>query len=474
VTVGVGSQLGSSGAGVGSDKGNAQSTSRAGISGVAGNTEARTGDQETGIKPIFDKNRVSEEVNAQITITREFGKQGSTAWGNYSTQQYAKALQNGDEEAAECWGPSGTCRAVGHALIGGAAGGVGGAVGAGVTSMTAPQAQTMLRSVGLPEPMVQALVQGYGLGVGGAVGGSSGAAAGGNEAAHNTSAFAMRLIQIGGGAVLATCFALPKCAQNVGPQLITAVQDLQRLGEAVDETVLRGCRMTPTCMAAASLMGVDVFGGTPGKPGTPVQGPNNTGGDQTENPTPGGNSTTTPNEGPRGGGNTGGNQIADPKPGSNSTVSPIPEPQGPGVVFNEGANGGVGGRGPEYETPSTVVQDRVDNLVSQIPENSRGRITMGVAIVEDADGVRSVVISTSEPRGYLRPGVTLRPGEIVIDGTGHAEADIVSYANANGLRIIDIGATRPVCAGCQNTISPTGANITTPLKPPPRPKPGKP
>lgn len=96
---------------------------------------------------------------------------------------------------------------------------------------------------------------------------------------------------------------------------------------------------------------------------------------------------------------------------------------------------------------------------------------MGVAVVEDANGVRSVVVSTSEPRGYLRPGVTLQPGETVIAGTGHAEADIVSYANANGLKIIDIGATRPVCAGCQNTVAPTGANITTPRKPTPTPKP---
>lgn len=28
---------------------------------------------------------------------------------------------------------------------------------------------------------------------------------------------------------------------------------------------------------------------------------------------------------------------------------------------------------------------------------------MGVAVVEDANGVRSVLVSTSEPRGYLRP-----------------------------------------------------------------------
>jgi hypothetical protein len=138
-----------------------------------------------------------------------------------------------------------------------------------------------------------------------------------------------------------------------------------------------------------------------------------------------------------------------------------------GVIGAAFANpGAVTGRGLIYENPTTFVQSRVDTLLSQIPANSQGRITMGVAVVEDANGVRSVLVSTSEPRGYLRPGVTLQPGETVIAGTGHAEADIVSYANGKGLKIIDIGATRPVCTSCQNVIGPTGANISTPLKPP--------
>ena len=139
------------------------------------------------------------------------------------------------------------------------------------------------------------------------------------------------------------------------------------------------------------------------------------------------------------------------------------------TIAAKGANTvAAGERAVVYDNPSQLVQSRVDDLLSQIPENSQGRITMGVAVVEDANGVRSVLVSTSEPRGYLRPGVSLQPGETVIPGTGHAEADIVNYANANGLKVIDIGATRPVCPGCQNTIAPTGANITTLLKPLPK------
>ena len=389
---------------------NGSRTSRAGISGVAGDSQARTGDAETGIKPIFDKNRVSEEVNAQITITREFGKQGSTAWGNYATQQYATALQKGDAEGAECWGPSGTCRAVGHALIGGATGGVGGAVGAGVTSMTAPQAQALLRGSGLPEPMVQALVQGYGMGIGGAVGGTSGAAAGTNEAAHNTAAFATRLVVAGGGLVLATCFAMPVCAKDVGPALISAVQDLQRAGDAVDETMLRGCRLSPLCMTTAVAMGVDVFGTAPGKPVTPEQGPNHTGGNQTENPTPGGSSTAKPNEGPRGENNTGGNQIADQKPGTNNTVSPIAEPQGPGLVFASPItpvpNPVVAGNGLSYgsndkHTPGAPGSGRNQGVE---PRNSLDLFNDSIPSFKDPDGVRYTKDSNGDVHRFSNDG----------------------------------------------------------------------
>jgi len=115
---------------------------------------------------------------------------------------------------------------------------------------------------------------------------------------------------------------------------------------------------------------------------------------------------------------------------------------------------------------ATTVQERVAELRSAIPENSQGRITMAVGVVEDSAGQQSVLIGTSEPRGYLRPGVQLAPGESVVAGTGHAEADIVAHATANNLKLVSIGATRRVCEGCQQAIAPTAAEIVTPLKKP--------
>ena len=48
--------------------------------------------------------------------------------------------------------------------------------------------------------------------------------------------------------------------------------------------------------------------------------------------------------------------------------------------------------------------------------------------------------------------------------------DIVNYANTNGLKVVDVGATIPVSASCQNVIESTGANVSTPLKPLPKVK----
>jgi hypothetical protein len=119
---------------------------------------------------------------------------------------------------------------------------------------------------------------------------------------------------------------------------------------------------------------------------------------------------------------------------------------------------------PLYDNPSQVVQDRVGTLRGSIPENSRGRITMAVGVAEDQAGARTVLIGTSEPRGYIRPGVTINEGEVIVRGTGHAEADIVRFVNDNDLLLIDIGATRPVCIGCASVVAPTGAKVSTPFK----------
>ncbi len=98
IGLGAGSQpgksmsAGMSGVGFGKDKGSASSTTTAGISGVAGNAAARTGDASTSIKPIFDADKVKKEIEAQVKITQEFNKQAGKAITDYANNQ-RKALQ---------------------------------------------------------------------------------------------------------------------------------------------------------------------------------------------------------------------------------------------------------------------------------------------------------------------------------------------------------------------------------------------
>jgi len=109
---------------------------------------------------------------------------------------------------------------------------------------------------------------------------------------------------------------------------------------------------------------------------------------------------------------------------------------------------------------------RVNQLREAIAPAQQGRITLGVGMAEDAAGVRRVLIGTSEPRGYLRPGTSLAPGETLALGVGHAEANIVNYALKHGLRLMEVGATRPICPACASLIEGAGAHSVTSLKGP--------
>ncbi|MFN3735427.1 hemagglutinin repeat-containing protein [Comamonas testosteroni] len=116
------------GAGVGQDSGSAQGTTTAGISGIAGDQSVRTGDA-TGIERIFDQNKVQREIDAQVAITAEFGKQASKAAGSYADQQAIAARRAGNEAEAKKWDEGGEYRSAFHTGIGALTGGLGGAVG---------------------------------------------------------------------------------------------------------------------------------------------------------------------------------------------------------------------------------------------------------------------------------------------------------------------------------------------------------
>ena len=194
----------SGGAGTGSTGGNAASTSSAGISGIAGNTAVRSTDTETGIKPIFDADKVQKEINAQVAITQAFGQQASKAIGDHAATQVNEAARlriraNGVDandpertrlrnEAAAIeakWGDNGTLRLLAHTVVGGLTGGASGAAGAAAGTLAAPLAADALRSAGVDGPLATTITALAGTAAGALAGGTAGAAAGFNEVVNN-------------------------------------------------------------------------------------------------------------------------------------------------------------------------------------------------------------------------------------------------------------------------------------------------
>ncbi len=74
---------GGTSAGLGKEGGKADSVTQSGISGIAGNTKVRTGDEESGIDRIFDAERVQKEISAQVTITQTFTENAHRAVNTY-------------------------------------------------------------------------------------------------------------------------------------------------------------------------------------------------------------------------------------------------------------------------------------------------------------------------------------------------------------------------------------------------------
>ncbi len=98
-----------SGVGLGFGGANSNSTTAAGISGVAGDSSVRTGDASRGIDRIFDAEKVEKEINAQVQITMTLSQQAGRAVDNYIKRNRGELLAKlkeagSDEERAELRG----------------------------------------------------------------------------------------------------------------------------------------------------------------------------------------------------------------------------------------------------------------------------------------------------------------------------------------------------------------------------------
>lgn len=272
-SVGVGS---SSSAGYGSASDRDSSTTQSAISGFAGNQDARTGDKETGIANNFDLADVQAELGAQVAITQAFGREATTAWGTYANTQFLEAVKNKDEESASCWGPDGSCRAAGHALIGGLSGGTGAALGAGLSSMTAPHVQALLIQQGVPREAANAVTQLAAMGSGSLVGGTAGGVAGLNEAANNAVMAAPLLygaVIAGGPRAVAACLSSPACvtaveAMGLGLAALWAIVNAENPSNPNGPTM---GEISPIFGGTEATLPADTYGTPPNGPNPPPE-----------------------------------------------------------------------------------------------------------------------------------------------------------------------------------------------------------
>ena len=205
--ISIGTSPGSNSAGFGRQSGNASSTTQSGITGLAGNKTAKTGDAEVGLKPIFDKDKTKADVQAQVQITQEFGKQAPKAAADFAGSQAKDLKTQASQEAdptkrqallgeSAKWEEGGIYRVAMHSVIGGLAGGAGGALGAGSSASAAPLIdqlqsglQAKLEAAGVPPSVAKASAALVGnataAGIGAAAGGGSGAAMAFNVDANN-------------------------------------------------------------------------------------------------------------------------------------------------------------------------------------------------------------------------------------------------------------------------------------------------
>jgi filamentous hemagglutinin len=200
-------------AGFGSVKDKQSSTTQAGITGVAGNTAARTGDAETGLKPVFtqaDVDKINKSLAVQTNVTGEFGKNAAKFVGDTAgkkqkelTDQATQARAAGNTVEADrltreagLWAEGGAYRVAMHIVAGAMGGGINGAAGAAASSLAAPvmdkiqtQMQDSLVAGGMNAEVAKAtaslLTAGASAAIAGAAGGVQGATTGFNVDLNN-------------------------------------------------------------------------------------------------------------------------------------------------------------------------------------------------------------------------------------------------------------------------------------------------
>ncbi|WP_410473288.1 hemagglutinin repeat-containing protein [Faucicola mancuniensis] len=163
-----------SGVGYGKDGDSQTSTTYGAVTGVAGKsdvTTANVGSLNEVLQNNFDKDRVNEQINAQVQISQEYGKGIPKAIGDYASNKQLELINQGNIEEAKKWGEGGIYRVALHTLSSAlATGSIEGAVAGSGTAIVVPKVDEYLKQQGYDEATREAVLVGLSAGIGGAVG----------------------------------------------------------------------------------------------------------------------------------------------------------------------------------------------------------------------------------------------------------------------------------------------------------------
>lgn len=124
----------------------------------------------------------------------------------------------------------------------------------------------------------------------------------------------------------------------------------------------------------------------------------------------------------------------------------------------------VGSESTGGKIPLPSIESRAKEIHSAVPKATQSRTTIAVAEVTTSEGQSVRLVGSSETR--LRPAqrAALQSGEVAVSGNGHAEVTVLNHAEANGMTVQSVAASRPICSNCATSIQNVGATPASPLK----------
>jgi hypothetical protein len=103
-----------------------------------------------------------------------------------------------------------------------------------------------------------------------------------------------------------------------------------------------------------------------------------------------------------------------------------------------------------------MLRGRAAQLAAVQPPEVAPWVRLAVGLGQDPDGHRVVVIGTSEPAGYLRPGTAPEPHDVVVGDGRPPELVIVDYFHEQELLPIAVCATTPPASDVRDQLAEAG------------------